>query len=261
MRLDSPAACLEQVTFAYRPGRPVLERVDLEVEALDFLGLIGPNGGGKTTLLKLLLGLVEPQSGQVRLMGRPPGQVRARVGYVPQATRIDPSLAASVLDIVLMGRLSRSSWGPRFASSDREIAENALAETHTRELAHKGLGELSGGQRQRVLIARALASDAEMLLLDEPTAGVDFHRERELLDLLHRLNRRIPIVLVSHDIALVTTHLKRAAWVNREVTSYPARELSLEEMERLYHGDPASRDSSPEQDRGGGAPNQAGSSR
>lgn len=243
------------MTFGYRSGKPVLERVHLQVEPLDFLGLIGPNGGGKTTLLKLLLGLVEPQKGRVRLLERPPVEVRARVGYVPQVARIDPGLAASVLDIVLMGRLARSSWGPRFADSDREIAERALTETHTLEMAHRGLSELSGGQRQRVLIARALASDAEMLLLDEPTAGVDFHRERELLDLLHRLNRRLPIVLVSHDIALVRTHLKRAAWVNREVTCYPAPDLSLEVMERLYHGNPARRAASLEDDDGGGAGN------
>ncbi|MEJ2084192.1 MAG: ABC transporter ATP-binding protein [Acidobacteriota bacterium] len=217
----------------------MLENVDLQVEPLDFLGLIGPNGGGKTTLLKLILGLVEPKKGEVHLLGQTPERARSRVGYVPQIARIDPSLAASVIDIVLMGRLSASSWGPRFGPTDLARAEAALIETNTIDLSHKGLGELSGGQRQRVLIARALASEAEMLLLDEPTAGVDFHRERELLNLLHRLNERIPIVLVSHDIAIVTTHLKRAAWVQRTVTCYSAPDLSLEVMEGLYHRDHA----------------------
>lgn len=237
MNQTGPAASMKAVTFYYEPGVPVLDQVNLEVEPLDFLGLIGPNGGGKTTLLRLLLGLLKPRSGIVRLLGESPQQVRTRVGYVPQVAAVDSSLAANVLDIVLMGRLSKSAWGPRYRSTDISAARAALTETNTADLAQKRLGELSGGQRQRVLIARALASDAEILLLDEPTAGVDFHRERELLDLLHRLNERIPIVLVSHDIALVTTHLKRAAWVHHSVACYPAQDLSLEVVERLYHGD------------------------
>ena len=237
MSQERPVARLDDVTYYYEPGRPVLENVDLEIESTDFLGLIGPNGGGKTTLLKLLLGLIEPRSGGVSLLGSKPKQARSRVGYVPQVAALDSSLAANVLDVVLMGRLAHSSWGPRFSSSDIEIAQTALRETNTADLAESRLGELSGGQRQRVLIARALASSAEILLLDEPTSAVDFHRERELLDLLHRLNERIPIVLVSHDIALVTTHLKRAAWVQRTVTSYPASELTLDAIESLYHGE------------------------
>ncbi len=237
MNQAGPVAQLEHVSYYYEPGTPVLEDVSLEVEPLDFLGLIGPNGGGKTTLLKLLLGLLKPREGVVRLLGRAPEEARSRVGYVPQVAGIDPTLAANVLDVVLMGRLSRTSWGPRFKAIDISAAKEALAQTNTTELARKRLDELSGGQRQRVLIARALASEAEILVLDEPTAGVDFHRERELLELLHRLNKRIPIVLVTHDVALVSTHLKRAAWVHRTVNCYPAPELSLDVVERLYHGD------------------------
>ena len=236
MNRPQPVAVLDGVEFFYERSTPVLEDVNLEVESKDFLGLVGPNGGGKTTLLKILLGLIEPTRGTVRLLGRSPAEVRQRVGYVPQVARIDLSLSANVLDVVLMGRLSKSSWGPRFGKDDLSAADSALDRAGARDLERRRFGELSGGQRQRVLIARALAADAEILLLDEPTTGVDFHRERELLDLLHRLNERIPIVLVSHDIALVSTHLKRAAWVQKTVTCYEASELSLAMIEELYHG-------------------------
>lgn len=231
------AVSLRGIRFSYPNSEAVLEDVDLDVEARDFLGLVGPNGGGKTTLLRVILGLLEPQSGSLSVLGRRPRDVRSRIGYVPQHSKIDLGVPAEVLDVVLMGRLSRSSWGPRFARADVEAAHQALARTGTADLARRRFGELSGGQRQRVLIARALVADAELLLLDEPTAGVDIHRERELLSLLHELNRKLPIVLVSHDITLVSSHLKRAAWVNRSVTCYAAAELSPEVIETIYHGD------------------------
>jgi len=230
-------ALLEGVTFQYPAAAAALESVDLEVEARDFLGLVGPNGGGKTTLLRVLLGLLKPRQGSVRVFGRPPGEVRSRIGYVPQYTSIDLGVPAEVLDIVLMGRLARSSWGPVFGTEHLAAARHALELTRTADLAGRRFGELSGGQRQRVLIARALAAEAELLLLDEPTTGVDIHREKELLDLLHQLNQTLPIVLVSHDVTLVMSHLKRAAWVNRSVVCYPASELSPEVIEALYHGD------------------------
>jgi zinc transport system ATP-binding protein len=229
-------AMVNGVTFSYPSSPPVLQDVDLEIQPLDFLGLIGPNGGGKTTLLKVLLGLLEPQRGSVTVLGRRPREVSPRVGYVPQHTRIDLAVPAEVLDVVLMGRLARTSWGPRFRRADVAAALRALEVTGAADLGGRRFGELSGGQRQRILIARALAADAELLLLDEPTTGVDLHRERALFELLRRLNQRLPIVLVSHDVALVSSHLKRAAWVNRRVTCYPASELSPEVIENLYHG-------------------------
>lgn len=233
---SSPVAVLREVSFRYPSSTPVLERVELEIDEQDFLGLVGPNGGGKTTLLRILLGLLEPQRGSVSVLGRRPAEVSSRIGYVPQHNRIDLEVPAEVLDVVLMGRLAKTSWGPRFGREHVAAALRALELTGTADLAGRRFGELSGGQRQRILIARALAADAELLLLDEPTAGVDIHRERELLELLSRLNRRLPIVLVSHDVTLVSSHLKRAAWVNRQVVCYPASELSPEVIEDLYHG-------------------------
>lgn len=232
----SVVASMSGVNFSYPSSPPVLQAVEFDIEKSDFLGLVGPNGGGKTTLLRVLLGLLEPQTGSVTVFGQPPSAVSARVGYVPQHTRIDLEVPAEVLDVVLMGRLARTSWGPRFGREDIEAAQQALELTGTASLAGRRFGQLSGGQRQRILIARALAADAELLLLDEPTTGVDIHRERELLELLRSLNQRLPIVLVSHDVTLVSSHLKRAAWVNRRVTCYPASELSPEVIETLYHG-------------------------
>ncbi len=232
-----PAAELDRVTFRY-PGAaaPALEETSLRIEPRDFLGIIGPNGGGKTTLLKILLGLLEPQAGSVEVFGARPARMRHRVGYVPQHASIDPSVPATVLDVVLMGRLRLSSWGARFGSAHRDAAHEALRLTGTRDFARRPIAELSGGQRQRVLIARALAAEAELLLLDEPTQGIDLHREREVLDLLEKLNATMPIVMVTHDVHLVAAHLKAAVCVHRTLERYAAREVSPEIIERMYHG-------------------------
>jgi zinc transport system ATP-binding protein len=229
---------IEHVFFSYPPqgSEPVLDDVSLEIGPRDFLGIIGPNGGGKTTLLKLILGLLKPQRGTVEVLGRQPLEVRSRIGYVPQHGRVDPAVPASVLDVVLTGRLARSSWGFRYPPRDVDAALGALGQTGMASMADRTMATLSGGQRQRVLIARALASEAGLLLLDEPTAGVDPHMERSLTDLLHRLNERLPIVIVSHDVSFVSTHLRRVACLNRRLTCHPAHEITWEVMAEMYHG-------------------------
>jgi zinc transport system ATP-binding protein len=242
MSTEEPVVELAHVTFGYPPhlaADPVLDDVSLRIDASEFLGVIGPNGGGKTTLLKIMLGLLQPQQGTIRVFGRPPAEVRARIGYVPQHARIDPAVPASVLDVVLTGRLARSSWGPSYGPRHVAAAHDALRQTEMEPMADRPLGTLSGGQRQRVLIARALASEAHLLLLDEPTAGVDPHMERGLTDLLHRLNERLPIVVVSHDVSFVSTHLKRVACMNRRLTCHPAREITWDRIARMYHDDVA----------------------
>lgn len=238
---DDAVVELRGVGFRW-PGQstPTLEKVDLRLGRDAFLGIVGPNGAGKSTLLKLMLGLLEPEQGEVRVFGEPPEKVRGRIGYVPQHARIDPSVPADALDVVLLGRLGLSSWGPFFRRADREAALEALALTGTADLAKRPIRSLSGGQRQRVLIARALVGSPELLLLDEPTTGIDVHREKELLELLLELNHRLPIVMVSHDLTLVSEHLKTCAFVNRRLTVHPARELSLQKIEDLYHPPKAS---------------------
>lgn len=236
----APIIEIDDLSYWYEPralGEPVLEDVTLHVEADDFLGVIGPNGGGKTTLLKVILGLVKPQRGRVRVLGQAPQSVRPQIGYVPQQAWIDLAAPADVLDVVLMGRLSQSTWGCRYGGSHVSAALVALEQVGMRDLAKRRIGALSGGQRQRVLIARALAQDAKILLLDEPTAGVDAHMARSLTDLLHRLNETMPIVLVSHDVTFVSTHLKRVACLNRRLTCHAATEISAQVISEMYHGE------------------------
>lgn len=236
----APVIEIDRVTFGYPPepaAEPVLTDVSLRVMPDDFVGIIGPNGGGKTTLLKLMLGLLRPGRGTVKVLGRSPEEVRSQIGYVPQQAWLDASVPADVLDVVLMGRLARSSWGFRYGKAHIDAAMAALKLTETESFARRPIGTLSGGQRQRVLIARALACDARILLLDEPTTGVDLHIERGLTDLLHRLNEKIPIVLVSHDVSFVSAHLKTVACVNRRLTCHPAAQITSEIISDMYHGD------------------------
>lgn len=233
-----PVVNISDVSFSFPTELyplPVLEGVNLTVEPKDFLGIVGPNGGGKTTLLRLMLGLLAPDRGTITVFGHRPRQVRTRIGYVPQHAQVDAAVPADVLDVVLMGRLAHSTWGPKFNAANKEAAHDALRRTDTLDLARRPIRTLSGGQRQRVLIARALAGHADLLLLDEPTTGVDAHMEKGLVDLLKRLNDTIPIVLVSHDISFVSTHLKRVACLNRTVTLHAARDISDDVVADMYH--------------------------
>jgi len=233
-----PVIRVSGVGFRY-PGAPAdaLHGVSFEVGPRELVGVVGPNGGGKTTLMRLLLGQLEPREGTIRVLGRRPADAAERVGYVPQQASVDPTVPATVLDLVLTGRLAASSWGPWYGRRDLAAAREGLARTGTADLEARPWATLSGGQRQRVLIARALASDPELLLLDEPTSGVDLHREQAVLELLHRLNEEMAVVMVSHDIALVSTHMDTALWVNREAVAQPAEELTVAAVERLFHGD------------------------
>ena len=222
------------VHFSYN-GEPALSRVYFKIFPLDLVSLIGPNGGGKTTLFRLLLGLLKPDRGAIRVFGQPPERVRTRMGYVPQYSRFDPLFPISVKDVVAMGRVKNAPTGP-YRAEDRAAALAALEEVGLADLRSRPFSDLSGGQRQRVLIARALAGAAQILLLDEPTAGVDRHMERGLTDLLHRLNERIPIVMVSHDVSFVSTHLKRVACLNRTLTCHRADEVSEQVIAEMYEG-------------------------
>lgn len=232
-----PTVSLRDVTFRFGNGPdavPVLEDVTLEIVPGDFIGLIGPNGGGKTTLLKIILGLVTPQEGEVRVFGRPPAEVSRRIGYVPQFSQIDPQAPATVQDVVLTGCLGLSQWGFLYGQRHHQAARAAMTEAGVLEFAGRRIGELSGGQRQRVLIARALASDARILLLDEPMAGMDLHMEQGILEILVQLTERIPVVLVSHDVGFVSAHVKRVACLNRRLVLHAPGEITREVIADMY---------------------------
>jgi zinc transport system ATP-binding protein len=209
----APVIELRGVTFAYG-RRPVVHNVDLTVSPLSFTALIGPNGGGKSTLLKLALGLLAPDRGEVRLLGDRPERTRQRVGYLPQTARPDLGFPITVRDVVGHGRLGDGHrWGP-MQDRDREAILTALQETGCADLADRPLSALSGGQRQRVLIARALVTRPELLVLDEPAAGLDPKSQNDLYDLLSQLAGRLTVLVVSHHMTLVSHHVQQVVCVH-----------------------------------------------
>jgi zinc transport system ATP-binding protein len=226
---------ISDLSFAY-PLTPVLENVNLSIAWGDFVCMVGPNGGGKTTLLRLILGLLMPSRGTVRVFGRPPMEVRRRIGYMPQHAQLDPQFPARVCDVVLMGRLGNHRLGP-FTRADRAKAAAALEEVGLAGYARRSFSALSGGQRQRVLIARALACDPEILLLDEPTASLDPLVQDEMNELLNELNRRLTVVLVSHDVGFVARYVRTVVCVNREVAVHRAAEITGDSIRKLYGHD------------------------
>jgi zinc transport system ATP-binding protein len=234
-----PFVELEEVSFSYGQVR-ALEGINLTVEAGDFLGIIGPNGSGKTTLLRIMLGLLEPEHGRVRLFGHPPASFRqwGRLGYVPQKATLDPTLPATVGEVVATGLVPTSGlWGQVRAAERRRI-EEVLG--HVGMQAHVGarIGALSTGQQQRVLIARALVSNPELLILDEPTGGVDPEAQTGFYALLQHLNRErdVTLILVSHDIAVVAKEVTKLACLNRRLIFHgrPADFLSDAALAALY---------------------------
>ncbi len=233
---SAPVIRLDGVCFTYA-GPLILEDIALTIEERDFAAIVGPNGGGKTTLLRLILGLLNPDQGRVRVFGRPPREVWRRMGYMPQHANLDPQFPATVLDVVLMGRLGgHRHFGP-FRRRDRQIAREKLALVGLEEFSRRPLADLSGGQRQRVLIARALACNPELLLLDEPTSNLDMRMEHEFLELLQRLNKDLTIVLVSHDLGFVSSLVNNVICVNRRVAVHPTSAITGEVISELYGGD------------------------
>jgi zinc transport system ATP-binding protein len=228
-----PVITLEDVSFSYG-GPLVLEHVNLSVEQGDFLGLVGPNGGGKSTLLKIVLGLLEPGAGRVSVLGRRPVEARQSIGYVPQFATFPRHFPVSVEETVLLGRLGKTRPILGYRKSDKEVVKRTMAETEIADLRTRPIGALSGGQVQRVMIARALASEPEILILDEPTSNIDMRAETDIFDLLKRLNARMTIVIVSHDIGFISQYVSLIACLNRTLLCHTSSPITGEVIEQLY---------------------------
>ena len=221
---------LESVCFAFG-GEEVLHDISLDIPEGDYLAVLGPNGGGKTTLLKLILGLLDPDSGDISVYGHAADQGGQQLGYVPQLTQISTTFPMKVLDVVLMGRLGVHGTN---RAKDLEAARSALERVDMLPRANKRIGELSGGQRQRVYIARALAGEPKALLLDEPTASVDISGKSRLFDMLDELNRSMTLVVVSHDISILHTKVKRVACVNQTLHLHDKPEITPEMAAMMF---------------------------
>lgn len=212
----------------------VLEDINLAVADGDFIGLIGPNGGGKTTLLKVLLGLLPPTRGKVQIFGKSVNEGRRYIGYVPQVVAFDHEFPISVKDVALMGRLGKRRLLRRYTEQDHEIVDETLRQVEMYDMRDHPIGELSGGQRQRVYIARALVTQPRILLLDEPTSSIDPKMSVGIYELLRDLNASITIVLISHDMGAVSSYVKTVGCVNRHLFYHNGPEITPDMVELAY---------------------------
>ncbi len=231
--MNTPIIEIKDLAFAYN-GEAVFQGVNLDIQYGDFVAMIGPNGGGKTTLLKLMLGLLQPDKGVVQVMGKSAGKAAPAVGYVPQDVHTNTSFPITVMDVVLMGKLAPHKRWDRKSSADRRDVRAALDRLAMGNLSAKKIGELSGGQRQRVFIARALVTQPQLLLLDEPTASLDTKGQADFFKLLKELNTDITIVVVSHDLLVISRYVQSVACVNRGLHYHPRAEITGDMLETMY---------------------------
>lgn len=222
---------IKNLTAGYS-SQVILNNINLSVFENDFIGIIGPNGGGKTTLLKCITGLLKPFSGEVIFHQNTDN--KGFIGYLPQINQFDKKFPISVLDVILSGLMSQKKLFSRYSAIEKAMAQQLLDQMHISHLAKKPIGELSGGQMQRVFLCRALISEPQLLILDEPDTFVDNRFESELYDILAKLNERLAIMVVSHDIGIISSYVKTIACINRELHYHPGREITSEIL-RVYN--------------------------
>lgn len=227
---------IKDLSFSY-DTQNVLENINLEIEEKDFLAIIGPNGGGKSTLLKLILGIYKAQEGNISIYNNEPSKNLSSIGYVPQNTNINTNFPIKVIEVVMMGHIkdkeekSKSKsflhkyFNIGYNEFEKSCALEALRQVGMEEFANKKIGTLSGGQRQRVMIARALCAHPSILILDEPTASIDVSWQKQIYDLLKELNKSLTIIVVSHDISVILEYANKAAHINKTLTYHNISEL------------------------------------
>ncbi len=225
---------LQNLYFSYQHNI-ILENINLDIFTGDFLGIVGPNGGGKTTLLKIILGLLKPTAGQILIQQQPLKKSQLNIAYVPQFFNFAKTFPISVSEVVLLARLPYT-WLRLgyYSKQDKIIAQQAMEETSIASLAKQALKHLSGGQLQRVFIARALACQPKLLILDEPTANIDFRAEEDIFDLLKQLNQRMTIIVVSHDIGFISQYINKIACLNRTLVYHSTQPINDSVIQKLY---------------------------
>jgi zinc transport system ATP-binding protein len=230
----SCAIQIDKLSFSYRDTL-VLKDVSFQIPEGEFVGIIGPNGGGKTTLLKLILGFLQPTSGKVEIFGQLPQASLSQVAYVPQTLRFDREFPISVLELVLCGRLSHLPWYGKFKRSEKKAALGALEKVGLIEFQDHSFGQLSGGQAQRALIARALVSEPRLLLLDEPTASVDSQAQADIYAILKTLSKSMTILMVTHDLGIAINQVQKVICVQGGAFDLKPEEVCKHFALGLYH--------------------------
>ena len=231
--MNQPIVKIRDLNFAYN-GEVVLQDVSFDIRQGDFIAMIGPNGGGKTTLLRLILGLLVPNSGTVRVNGESARKASSCIGYVPQDVHINRRFPITAMDVVLMGKLDPKKRWVNKSAANRRDALAALERLEMSAHAEKRIGALSGGQRQRVFIARALVTRPQLLLLDEPTASIDTKGQAEFFRLLKELNQEVTILVVSHDLLVISRYVKSVACVNKRLHYHDQAEITGDMLETMY---------------------------
>lgn len=225
---------LDEISFSYQ-DQYILENVSFSLEDGEFMGVFGPNGGGKTTLLKLIMGFLKPSKGKIEIFGMPPKEAQQHIAYVPQSLRFDRQFPVTVGEVVLSGRLFNLPWHGRYASEDEQIAEEVMESLRLTHLKKQPFGNLSGGQAQRTLIARALVSNPKLLLLDEPTASVDAKAETEIYEILDGLKGKMTIIMVTHHLRTAIKQVERVLCVNKTVADLKPEDVCEHFAMGLYH--------------------------
>jgi zinc transport system ATP-binding protein len=232
--MNKPAVQLKDLSFSYE-NTPVLQKVTLHIESGEFIGIMGPNGGGKTSLLKLLMGFLTPSQGTVSIFGKAPWEGSTRIGYVPQVFRTDRDFPITLRELVLLGALSKLSFFGNYPSEIKERADELIEQLGLSPHKHKVFGSLSGGLAQRALLARALLSDPDLLLLDEPTANIDAPSIAVMFELLESLKKEKTILLVTHDLRTIIERVDRVLCVQGQIHSYWPKEVCEHFALGLYH--------------------------
>jgi len=223
----SPIIEIKNLSFSYEKQK-ILENINLEVQERDFLAIIGPNGGGKSTLLKLILGINPIKDGSIRTFGEVPKKNLAKIGYVPQNTNVNTNFPITVIEVVLMGHIGEKRPLFGYAEHEKLCAMGALSKVGMEKFANDKIGSLSGGQRQRVMIARALCAHPQILILDEPTASIDVEGQKQIYELLETLNSYITIIVVSHDISVIMQYANSVVHINKRLSKHDISALKKE---------------------------------